>query len=150
MSFQTPPESTPPARSVTWSPRQRTTHCPTDAVPAAGRLAKAWRHRLSFDLDITIPTSVSRYAEQTVLETIETELRKQKLDVTHDPTERLLRAKTGVVDKHGNEGGIDIWVHDPGLPGSAPPELIAGTPVNRLSAAQIIHGKLQRDRSALG
>ena len=112
-------------------------------------LAKAWQHRLSFDLDITIPTGVSRHTEQTVLDTIETELRKRKLDVTNDPAERFLRAKTGVIDEHGNEAGIDIWVHDPGLPGSAPPELIAGTPVNRLSAAQIMHGKLQRDRSAL-
>ena len=112
-------------------------------------LAKSWRHRLSFDLDITIPTGVSRQTEQTVLDTIETELGKRNLDVTYDPAERLLRAKTGVVDEHGNEPGIDIWVHDPGLPGSAPPEMIAETPVSRLSAAQIIHGKLQRDRSAL-
>ena len=112
-------------------------------------LAKAWQHRLSFDLDITIPTGVSRHTEQTVLDTIKTERRKRKLDVTNDPTERLLRAKTGVIDEHGNEAGIDIWVHDPGLPGSAPPELIAGIPVNRLSAAQNIHRKLQRDRSAL-
>ena len=112
-------------------------------------LAKGWQHRLSFDLDITIPTGGSRQAEQMVLDTIETELRKRSLDVTYDPAERLLRAKTGVVDEHGNEPGIDIWVRDPGLPGSAPPEMIAGRAVNRLSAAQIIHGKLQRDRSAL-
>ena len=55
-------------------------------------LAKAWRHRLSFDLDITIPTGGSRRTEQTVLDAIETELRKRGLDVTNDPAERLLRA----------------------------------------------------------
>ncbi len=112
-------------------------------------LAKAWRHRLSFDLDITIPTGGSRRTEQAVLDAIETELRKRGLDVTNDPAERLLRAKTGVVDDYGNESGIDIWVHDPGLPGSARPEPISGTPVNRLSVAQIMHGKLQRDRMSL-
>lgn len=112
-------------------------------------LAKAWRHRLSFDLDITIPTSVSRRTEQAVLDAVETELRKRGLDVTNDPAERLLRARTGVVDEYGNESGIDIWIHDPGLPGSARAEAISGIPINRLSVAQIIHGKLQRDRSAL-
>ena len=77
------------------------------------------------------------------------ELRKLGLDVTNDPAERLLRAKTGVVDNYGNESGIDIWVHDPGLPGSARPEPISGTPVNRLSVAQIMHCKLQRDQMSL-
>ena len=112
-------------------------------------LAKAWQHRLSFDLDITIPTGGSRRTEQAVLDAIETELRKRRLDVAYDPAERLLRAKTGVVDDYGNESGIDIWVHDPGLPGSPGPETISGTPVNRLSVAQIIHGKLQRDQMGL-
>lgn len=112
-------------------------------------LAKAWRHRLSFDLDITIPTGGSRYKEQAALDRIETELRRRNLDVTNDPADRLLRARTGVTDDHGNDGGIDIWVHDPGLPGSAPPEQVAGTLVDRLSTAQIIHGKLHRDRSTL-
>ena len=112
-------------------------------------LAKAWRHRLSFDLDITIPTGGSRRTEQAVLDAIGTELRKRRLDVAYDPAERLLRAKTGVVDDYGNESGIDIWVHDPGLPGSPGPETISGTPVNRLSVAQIIHGKLQRDQMGL-
>ena len=112
-------------------------------------LAKAWRHRLSFDLDITIPTGGSRYKEQAALDRIETELRRRNLDVTNDAAGRLLRARTGVVDDHGNDGGIDIWVHDPGLPGSAPPEQVAGTLVDRLSTAQIIHGKLHRDRSTL-
>ena len=112
-------------------------------------LAKAWQHRLSFDLDITIPTGGSRRTEQAVLDVIETELRKRRLDVAYDPAERLLRAKTGVVDDYGNESGIDIWVHDPGLPGSPGPETISGTPVNRLSVAQIIHGKLQRDQMGL-
>ena len=112
-------------------------------------LAKAWRHRLSFDLDITIPTGGSRRTEQTVLDAIEIELRKRGMDVTNDPAERLLRAKTGVVDNHGNESGIDIWVHDPGLPGSVLPEPISGTLVNRLTVAQIMHGKLQRDQMGL-
>lgn len=112
-------------------------------------LAKAWRHRLSFDLDIAIPTGGSRRTEQAVLDAIEAELRKRGLDVTYDPAERLLRAKTGVVDDYGNESGIDIWVHDPGLPGSARPEPIAGTLVDRLSVAQIMHGKLRRDQMGL-
>ena len=84
-----------------------------------------------------------------MLDAIEIELGKRGLDVTNDPAERLLRAKTGVVDNHGNESGIDIWVHDPGLPGSARPEPISGTPVNRLTVAQIMHGKLQRDQMGL-
>ena len=106
-------------------------------------------HRLSFELDITIPTGGSRHTEQAVLDAIETKLRKRGLDVINNPAERLLRAKTGVVDNYGNKSGIDIRVHDPGLPGSARAEPISGTSVNRLSVAQITHSKLQRDQMSL-
>ena len=44
---------------------------------------------------------------------------------------------------------LTALVHDPGLPGSARPEPISGTPVNKLSVAQIMHGKLQRDQMGL-
>ena len=56
---------------------------------------------------------------------------------------------------HGHEAPdaffdpLTALVHDPGLPGSARPEPISGTPVNKLSVAQIMHGKLQRDQMGL-
>ena len=75
-------------------------------------LAKAWRHRLSFDLDIAIPTGRSRRTEQAVLDAIEAELRKRGLDVTYDPAERLLRAKTGVGQEEAAERLAEAGILD--------------------------------------
>ena len=117
-------------------------------------LAKHWRHRRSFDLDITISTQGPTGRARRVLAAIAATLRTRGLEIDDDPENRLLRANAGRVNGYGNESGIDIWIHDADLGGPAETERIASNRIGsrlvpRLSTAQILHGKLQRDRQGL-
>ena len=112
-------------------------------------LAADWRHRRSFDLDITISTRLPPLETRELMVSIRDEFLNRGLQVDDDVANRLLRAKTGAVDDYANESGIDVWVHDPDLPGPRQAVQLDGVGVPRLSAAQILHGKLQRDRQGL-
>ena len=112
-------------------------------------LATDWQHRQSFDLDFTIETSTRDDTAWEVVTSIGEELESRGLAVKPDHQDRLLRANAGTVDGYGNEAGIDIWIHDCGLPGPATTARIGTTAVPRLTTAQILHGKLQRDRRGL-
>ena len=112
-------------------------------------LAKRWEHRRSFDLDITISESASATATWETVTRIGRELEHRGLTVRYDDQNRAVHALTGSTDEHGNGGGIDIWIHDPGLPGEVRGEPIGAATAPTLSTAQILHGKLQRDQRAL-
>ena len=112
-------------------------------------LAADWRHRRSFDLDITISMRFPPRETRELMVSIRDEFLNSGLQVDDDVANRLLRAKTGAVDDYSHESGIDIWVHDPDLPGPRQAVQLDGVSVPRLSAAQILHGKLQRDRQGL-
>lgn len=112
-------------------------------------LAKSWRHRRSFDLDITISTSRPARVAREVVISIGNELRHRGFEIDDAPEDRLLRANAGRIDGYGNEAGIDLWIHDSALP--APPKAvqIGSDRIPRLGTAQILHGKLKRDRQGL-
>ena len=112
-------------------------------------LAKDWQHRRSFDLDITISTSVPARQSREVVIAIADRLRHQGFEVDDITEARLVRANAGNVDGFGNEAGIDLWVHDSALPGRTTTERIGKHLVPRLNTAQILNGKLQRDRKGL-
>ena len=112
-------------------------------------LAKEWLHRQSFDLDITIATRVPRIQARDAVTAIARELERRGLTIDDDPQNNLVRANAGDVNRYGHEAGIEIWIHDSGLPAAPRTEEIGARPVPRLSTAQILHGKLQRDRQAL-
>lgn len=112
-------------------------------------LSKSWRHRRSFDLDITIATLAPARQAREVMMAIANELSDRGFEIDDDPQNRLLRANAGRVDGYGNEAGIDLWIHDSGLPARAHTEQLGTRLVPRLSTAQILHGKLQRDRQGL-
>ena len=112
-------------------------------------LAKDWHHRRSFDLDITIATTVDSRKTRTAMVAIRDECTRRDLEVDDDVANRLLRVKTGLTDDHGNESGLDLWVHDPGIPGPARIEQIGDLQVAVLSKPQIIYGKLQRSNEGL-
>ena len=80
---------------------------------------------------------------------IRDECTRRDLEVDDDVANRLLRVKTGLTDDHGNESGLDLWVHDPGIPGPARIEQIGDLQVAVLSKPQIIYGKLQRSNEGL-
>ena len=112
-------------------------------------LAKEWRHRRSFDLDITVATNTEPLRVRAAMAAIRDECRNRGLEVDDDVPNRLLRVKTGVSDSYGNESGIDLWVHDPGIAGPAGMTRIGNTEITLLSQAQILHGKLQRSNQGL-
>ena len=112
-------------------------------------LAKEWRHRRSFDLDITISTAVPARQSREVVITIANKLKSRGLEIDDITEDRLVRANAGKVDGFGNEAGIDLWIHESALPDRTTTEPIGNHLVPRLSTAQILNGKLQRDRKGL-
>ena len=112
-------------------------------------LAKEWQHRLSFDLDITISTAVPARQSREVVIAIANKLKSRGLEIDDITEDRRVRANAGRVDSFGNEAGIDLWIHDSALPGRTTTEPIGSHLVPRLSTAQILNGKLQRDRKGL-
>lgn len=112
-------------------------------------LGKHWKHRQSFDLDITVSERAPRIQAWDTVVSIGRELERRGLDVDYDAQNLLMRANAGAVNEYGDQSGIDVWLHDPGLPAPPQSEEIETCRIPTLSIPQILHGKLQRDRQAL-
>lgn len=105
-------------------------------------LAARWRHRQSYDVDITVPEGAELWklqAEAGHGSDFERRMRTNGGEPAYDPG-----LKMWVVQFDQGEAKLDLWARDPLLGAGEKPWTIAGQEETVLSTAQILRGKLER------
>ena len=119
------------------------------AVGGGTILAARWRHRQSFDIDISVTRTIPGGGTRAVVDDLAGALVKSGMTLKPEEVEGLLQLEAPEPNAYGGEAGIDIWTRAEEPARGTIIERLDGEPVPTLTSADILAGKLRREGAQL-
>ena len=120
------------------------------AVGGGTILAARWRHRQSFDIDISVTRTIPGGGTRAVVHDLAGALVESGMRLKPEEVEGLPQLEVPEPNAYGGEAaGIDIWTRADEPARGTTIEQLDGEPVPTLTSADILAGKLRREGAQL-